>query len=70
MSGDDDVLRVPLVHLRHAAAQDLLAAAGEGVGAGDGAAVDAPHVDVGAGAGHDVPLQHRRQDEAQRSTDS
>lgn len=70
MSGDDDVLRVPLVHLRHAAAQDLLAAAGEGVGAGNGAAVDAPHVDVGAGAGHDVPLQHRGQDEAQRSTDS
>lgn len=48
MSGDDDVLRVPLVHLGDAAAQDLLAAAGEGVRAGDGAAIDAPHVDVGA----------------------
>lgn len=56
MSGGDDVLRVPLVHLGHAAAQDLLAAAREGVGAGDGAAVDAPHVNVGAGAGHDVTL--------------
>lgn len=56
VAGDDDVLRVPLVHLRHAAAEDLLAAAGEGVGAGDGAAVDAPHVNVGARAGHDVPL--------------
>lgn len=67
MSGGDDVLRVPLVHLRHAAAQDLLAAAREGVGAGDGAAVDAPHVDVGAGARHDVPLRHRRRDDAQRA---
>lgn len=56
MPGDNDVLRVPLVHLRHAAAEDLLAAASEGVGAGDGAAVDAPHVNVGARAGHDVPL--------------
>lgn len=56
VSCDNDVLRVPLVHLRHAAAQDLLAAAREGVGAGDGAAVDAPHVDVGAGTGHDVAL--------------
>lgn len=65
VSGDDDVLRVPLVHLRHAAAQDLLAAAREGVGAGDGAAVDAPHVDVGAGARHDVPLRQRRRDDAQ-----
>lgn len=57
MSGHDHVLRVPLVHLGHAAAQDLLAAAREGVGAGDGAAVDAPHMDVGAGTRHDVPLQ-------------
>ena len=56
MSGDDDVLRVPLVHLRHAAAQDVLAAASEGVGAGDGAAVNAPHVDVGPSAGHYVSL--------------
>ena len=58
VSRDDDVLRVPLVHLRHAAAQDLLAAPGEGVGAGDGAAVDAPHVDVGSCTRHDVPLKH------------
>jgi len=57
VAGDDDVLRVPLVHLGHTAAQDLLAAAGEGVGAGDGAAVNAPHMNVGACTGHDVPLQ-------------
>lgn len=57
VSGDDDVLRVPLVHLGHAAAEDLLAAAGEGIGAGDGAAVDAPHMDVGSRAGDDVALQ-------------
>ena len=56
VSGDDDVLRVPLVHLRHAAAQDVLAPAREGVSAGDGAAVDAPHVDVGPRARHDVTL--------------
>lgn len=56
VAGDDDVLRVPLVHLRHAAAQDLLAASCEGVGAGDGAAVNAPHVDVGSCTGDDVPL--------------
>lgn len=60
VSGDDDVLRVPLVHLGHAAAQDLLAAAREGVGAGDGAAVDAPHVHVGSCAGHDVTLHTGR----------
>lgn len=61
MSGDDDVLRVPLVHLRHAAAQDLLTAAREGVGAGDGAAVNAPHVNVGACTRHDIPLRHSKQ---------
>lgn len=56
VAGDDDVLRVPLIHLRHAAAEDLLTAAGEGVGAGDGAAVDAPHVNVRPRTGHDIPL--------------
>lgn len=34
VSGHNDVLRVPLIHLRHTAAQDLLAAAREGVGTG------------------------------------
>lgn len=61
MSGDDDVLRVPLVHLRHAAAQDLLTAAREGVGAGDGAAVNAPHVNVGACTRYNIPLRHSKQ---------
>ena len=56
MPSNDDVLRVPLIHLRHAAAEDVLAAAREGVGAGDGAAVDAPHVDVGPRARNNVPL--------------
>lgn len=60
MSGDDDVLRVPLVHLRHAAAQDLLTAPCEGVGAGDGASVNAPHVNVRAGTRHDVPLRKHK----------
>lgn len=60
MSGDNDVLRVPLVHLRHAAAQDLLTASCEGVGAGDGAAVDAPHVNVRACTRHDIPLHKRK----------
>lgn len=56
MPRDDDVLCVPLVHLRHAAAHDLLAPARERVHAHDGVPVDAPHVDVRAGTGHDVPL--------------
>lgn len=60
VSSDDDVLRVPFVHLRHTAAQDLLAAPCEGVGAGDGAAVNAPHVNVCASTGHDIALHKHK----------
>lgn len=56
MSRNDNILRVPLIHLRDAAAEDLLAAAGESVGAGDGASIDAPHMDVGASTGHYITL--------------
>lgn len=59
VSRDDDVLRVPFVHLGHAAAQDLLAASGEGVGTGDRVAVNAPYVDVCSSAGHYVSLCDR-----------
>lgn len=52
----DDILRVPFIHLGHAAADDLLAPACEGVDAHNGVPVDAPHVDVCASTGHDVPL--------------
>lgn len=60
VSGHSDVLCVPLVHLWYAAAQDLLTAARESVGAGDGAAVDAPHVDVCACTRHNVPLHNKK----------
>ncbi len=68
VSGDDDVLRVPLVHLRHAAAQDLLTAPCEGVGAGDGAAVNAPHVNVCARTGHNIPLHKHKHTHTHRYT--
>lgn len=53
---DDDVLRVPFVHLRHTAAQDLLAAPGERVSTSDGVPVNAPYVDVCSGTGHYISL--------------
>lgn len=56
VSCDDDVLCVPFVHLRHTAAQDLLAAPGERVGTSDGVAVNAPYVDVCSGTGHYISL--------------
>lgn len=56
VSCNDNILCVPLVHLWDAAAEDLLAAAGEGVGAGDGASINAPHMDVGASTGHYIAL--------------
>ena len=61
MSRDDDVLCVPLVHLRHAATDNLLAPACERVHTHDGVPVDAPHMDVCASAGHDVPLRWGRE---------
>ena len=61
VSRDDDVLRVPLVHLRHTATDDLLAPACERVHTHDGVPVYAPHMDVRAGAGHDVPLRWGRE---------
>lgn len=33
-----------------------MAAAGESVGAGDGASIDAPHMDIGASTGHYITL--------------
>ena len=57
VSCDNDILHVPLIHLRHAAAQDLLTAPCEGVSAGNGAAINAPHVNVGACTGHNIPLR-------------
>lgn len=60
MSCHDDILRVPLVHLGHAAADNLLAPARECVHTHDGIPIDAPHVDVRACAGHNVPLTRRR----------
>lgn len=60
VSCNDNILCVPLVHLWHTAAEDLLAAAGEGVGAGDGASINAPHMDVGASTGHDITLHPDR----------
>lgn len=57
MSRYYDVLGVPLVHLRHAAADDLLAPPREGVHTHDGVPVDAPHVDVRACTGYNVPLE-------------
>lgn len=57
---DNDVLHVPLVHLWHAAAQDLLAAPCEGVGTGNGASINAPHVNVRACTGYDIPLHRHK----------
>lgn len=59
VSCDDDVLSVPFVHLRHTAAQDLLAAPGERVGTRDGVAVNAPYVDVRSSTGHDISLYNK-----------
>ncbi len=56
MSRNDNILCVPIIHLWDAAAEDLLAAAGESVSAGDGASIDAPHMDVGASTGHYITL--------------
>ncbi len=56
MSRNDNILCVPIIHLWDAAAEDLLAAASESVGAGDGASIDAPHMDVGASTGHYITL--------------
>lgn len=56
MSRNDNILCVPIIHLWDAAAEDLLAAAGESVGAGDGASIDAPHMDIGASTGHYITL--------------
>lgn len=52
-----DVLCVPLVHLRHAAADNLLAPTCECVHTHDRVSIDAPHMDIGPGAGHNVPLR-------------
>lgn len=56
MSCDDDVLCVPFVHLRHTAAQDLLAAPGECVGTSDRVAINAPYMDVRSSARHYISL--------------
>lgn len=56
VSSDDDILCVPFIHLGHTAAQDLLTAPSEGIGTSNGAAINAPHVNVRACAGHNVPL--------------
>lgn len=56
VSCDDDILCVPFVHLRHTAAQDLLAAPGERVSTSDGVAVNAPYVDVCSSTGHYISL--------------
>lgn len=60
VSCDNDILHVPLIHLRHATAQDLLTAPCEGVSTGNGAAINAPHVNVRACTGHNVPLHRHR----------
>lgn len=59
VSRHDDILRVPLIHLRHTAADNLLAPACECVHTHDRVPIDAPHVDVCASAGHNVPLRKR-----------
>lgn len=59
VSCHDDILCVPLVHLGHTAADDLLAPACECVHTHDRVAIDAPHMDVCASTGHNVPLRRR-----------
>lgn len=56
MSRDDNVLCVPLIHLRHTATEDLLATACESVGAGDGISIDAPHMNVSSSTGDYITL--------------
>lgn len=62
-----DVLGVPLIHLGHAAADDLLAPPREGVHTHDGVPVDAPHVDVRACTGHNVPLGRQGDSQARHT---
>lgn len=60
VSCDNNVLRIPLIHLWHVTAQDLLTASREGVSAGNGAAINAPHMNVCACTGHNIPLHKHK----------
>lgn len=55
----DDILGVPLIHLWHETAHDLLASASEGVYTCSRAAINAPHVDVSASTRYNVSLQRQ-----------